>query len=69
MLEPIALQFSTLNELKSYPIIEENDHLPPPYVDFSFKYCHLKVLKLIKATGCSGHRLWHSEQKIRENIT
>lgn len=68
ILEPIAIQFSTLNELISYPIIEENDHLPPPYVDFGFKYHHLKVLKLIKLTGFSAHRLWHSEQKICRNI-
>lgn len=68
VLEPIAIQFSTLNELISYPIIEENDHLPPPYVDFGFKYCHLKVLKLIKVMGFSEHRLWHSEQKIQGNI-
>lgn len=69
VLESFPIQFGALNELISKPIIEENDHLPSPYVDFIFKYLPLKVLKLIKVVGFTASRIWQAEQRISVKIT
>lgn len=67
-LESLSIQFSALNELISKPVIEENSHLPLPYVDFIFKYFPLKDLQLIKVAELSAHKIWQAEQRISGNI-